>query len=448
MSKKYTKLIAAVALMLAAFTALIVTSYAWLTLSDSPVAEGIPIAIGGGGTILIAPDVTQTVDGKVYHYPGAFKEQINFSQYKSYEYLKTSAGLSPVSTADGRHWFIPTYYSAMDEQVLSGEAVMGQIKPTTQHINDSTLLYANLPEEQLEQAREGSYIYLDFWVVSPGGDYKLRVSGGDGYNDTGSFVIGLPNVQQTQDGFQLGNDGDRVAASVRIGFLTNTNTIRDDSMHYYLQSAHYSDAYSSLRGNYEDPGIYSNDLPGDRFTIYEPNGDLHPNTVYNTLGEEILDGQYAITKPVGKDGSPISVEDRLTVQLRNHWLPEEYGLTLEQMFQTCLTGELTKNMSAQELERHFYFDYLQQQVSPYMMRGKFINRTADLYGLKSNPVTQEQLQSLGTSYATEDAIIVELEKNVPQRIRMFVWLEGQDPDCVGFTDSVRFCVGLELAGGK
>jgi len=41
-----------------------------------------------------------------------------------------------------------------------------------------------------------------------------------------------------------------------------------------------------------------------------------------------------------------------------------------------------------------------------------------------------------------------LEKNIPQRIRMFIWLEGQDPDCIGFADSVPFAIGLELAGGR
>ena len=48
----------------------------------------------------------------------------------------------------------------------------------------------------------------------------------------------------------------------------------------------------------------------------------------------------------------------------------------------------------------------------------------------------------------EEYYIVKLEKNVPQRIRMFVWLEGQDVDCAlsAFADSLA--LGLELAGGS
>ena len=69
-------------------------------------------------------------------------------------------------------------------------------------------------------------------------------------------------------------------------------------------------------------------------------------------------------------------------------------------------------------------------------------------GLGEAVVAGESLQSLGTAGATSDVMIVELEKNVPQRIRMFIWLEGQDPDCIGFADSVPFAIGLELAGGN
>ena len=79
MNKTLTKLImAALALVLAVSVAVMAT-YAWTILSKNPGAEGIQINIGGGNTILIAPDITQTVDGSVYHYPGTFSEKLNFS---------------------------------------------------------------------------------------------------------------------------------------------------------------------------------------------------------------------------------------------------------------------------------------------------------------------------------------------------------------------------------
>ena len=447
MTKKYTKLIIALISVLVAFSVVVVSTYAWLTLSNNPVAEGIHVAIGGGGTILIAPDISEQADGVTYHYPGVFQEQINFSQWQSYDYLQNLAGLSPVSTADGRNWFVPTYYAAKDPEVVAGDAVMGQIKPADAHIKDIVLSYANLPISQQEKAREGSYVYLDFWVVSPGGDYQLRISAGDSFSHTGSFLLGLPRVEKTEDGYHLTYGNDSVAASARIGFLTNTGAVLDNSMQYYARSTYYSNQYSSLRGYYEEPGMSCNNMPGDRFTIYEPNGDLHPETVYTLLGDEILDGQYAFTKPVGKDGQPVSVRDRLTVQLRNSWLNNEYGLALEPLFQASIAGKTLGSGEEKELERDFYFRYLQQQTSTFLSRGQFLPNTGMLYGQEESVLSAEQLQSLGTAGATEDVMIVELEKNVPQRIRMFVWLEGQDPDCIGFADSVPFAIGLELAGG-
>jgi len=448
MIKKHTKFITALLMLLAAFSAVIVTTYAWITLSDSPVAEGIQITIGGSGTIMIAPDTTEQVDGVTVHYPGLFQEYINFTQWDSYDYLQNLAGLSPVSTADGRNWFIPTYYSSSDPEVIAGDAVIGQIKPTSAYKKDSTLSYANLPASQMETAKEGSYIYLDFWVVSPGKDCQLRISAGDNFDHTGSFLLGLPRVEKTEDGYHLVYGSDRVAASARIGFLANTGTVTDNSMQYYARSAYYSSQYTSLRGYYEEPGMYSNDMLGDRFTIYEPNGDLHPETVYNSLGDEIRDGQYAFTKPVGKDGIPVSIRDRLTVQLRNQWMENEDGLCLDPLFQASIVGRTLIGTTAAELEQEFYYSYLQQQTSTYLSRGRFLPNTGALYESEGTVISNEQLQSLGTAGATEDVIIVELEKNVPQRIRMFIWLEGQDQDCIGFSDSVPFTIGLELAGGN
>lgn len=58
------------------------------------------------------------------------------------------------------------------------------------------------------------------------------------------------------------------------------------------------------------------------------------------------------------------------------------------------------------------------------------------------------LNTYETAGATEDAVIVRLERNVPQRIRVFIWLEGQDADCTGAAENLRFAVNLQLAGAN
>ena len=60
-----------------------------------------------------------------------------------------------------------------------------------------------------------------------------------------------------------------------------------------------------------------------------------------------------------------------------------------------------------------------------------------------------EVENLLTSGATDDVYITELEKNAPQRIRMFIWLEGQDADCVASgAGATYFALNLELAGAN
>ena len=73
------------------------------------------------------------------------------------------APLTPVSTADGLHWYIPTYYSANDTAVINGNAIAGQLKPYNDFTMDSQLAHANIPD--VNAAKQGNYAYLDFWVV-------------------------------------------------------------------------------------------------------------------------------------------------------------------------------------------------------------------------------------------------------------------------------------------
>ena len=120
-------LIAAVALLLSVIM-VVTISYAWITLSTTPTAEGMQITIGGGYTIMVAPDLTATVDGQTVHYPGVFDSTLRFSQYEEYAYLSQVNALTPISTADGINWFASSYYGVSDPEVLSGQATVGSFK--------------------------------------------------------------------------------------------------------------------------------------------------------------------------------------------------------------------------------------------------------------------------------------------------------------------------------
>ena len=80
MNKIYLKLIAISLTLVLSVSVVAMSSYAWLVLSSSPAVSGIQVTIGGGNTILVAPDITEVVDGQVYHYPGTFSDTMNFSK--------------------------------------------------------------------------------------------------------------------------------------------------------------------------------------------------------------------------------------------------------------------------------------------------------------------------------------------------------------------------------
>lgn len=432
MNKMLVKLVAAIVTLMIAVVMAATISYAWTTLSSAPVAEGIQITIGGGNTILIAPDKSQVVDGVTYHYPGLFSDRLNFLQHSEYDYLKELAALRPVSTADGVNWFLPAFYDVSDPEVQNGEAAVGQLKPPAGFTLDRDLIYAN----RTDTTGEGHYLYLDFWVVSPGTDYTLRMSTGD--ESGGSYLLELMQAVENGDGtYRLTESAGHMAASARIGFLVSEDIVDDTTMLLYQRSAYFSNRYSTLRGRYRDSG--NNWIStANRFTIYEPNGDLHPNGV---------NGTYTVTKPLGFDGElvkAIDIRDRLSVSITNRWKQE--GLRLEDIFQVAITGKSVS--SPAEAEKELYQKYLQGQVMPYVERAKFFKNTAALYSYCAHNGTADAdaLSNLQLSGATEDTYIVKLEKNVPQRIRMFIWIEGQDVDCAYDALTASFALSVELAG--
>lgn len=456
MKKMMIKLIAVGLALVLAATVATMSSYAWLTLSDSPAANGIYIAIGGGSTIMLAPDLTQTAeDGTIYHYPGVFSDTLNFNQYGSYSYLSDLGGLTPVSTTDGINWILPQYYQKTDAEVISGAVKNGTLKSIDDFLVDDNLAYANLSSTETDKVSEGSYIYLDFWVVSPGADYRLRVSTGDEEEAGGSFVIGLMEAEEVDtngdeiaDSYQLVSTGDAAAASARVGFLVNETPADTQTMVAYADSPAYSTQYRNLKGVYQEGGQTAYPVY-HRFMIYEPNGTLHPGSS--------TDGSYVITKPLSYGANNIyedDVDSNLTVQTASTWkLADEGEETLiQQVFQGMTLTDTFRSSTVSDLNSRFYNKVLQGQVGAYVTKGKFFNRTDNLYvWSKAGEASVENvdyLNSLSLVGATDDAYIVDLKRNVPQRIRMFIWLEGQDVDCTNDVKQSGIVVSIELAGSN
>lgn len=445
--KQYTKLtVAAISILLA--TVMVVTvSYAWLTISDNPVLTGIQVTIGGGSTILLAPDVMQELeDGTVVHYPGTFSNQLNFNQHEGYEYLQSVLGLSPVSTVDGVTWVLPTFYDSDDEEVKNGSAQVGEIKSYRDFQAEVNLEHANLTTGDEDKAKQGHYIYLDFWVVSPSENFDLHLSQGD--SDGGSYLVELPRVvDDGAGGYALKTPTQAAAASARIGFWINSSVAGDADMAANIQSVYDNGSYDKLLGSYPEKGeAISTGSTSDRFVIYEPNGTLHP--------EVGADGDYQTTWPLGVVENEIYQlnvpSGCLAVQMRNEMVVDANGIyTLNMALQTAIYG---KNIENAELAEHIlYRQYLQGQLAQYVNRGLFVGDMSTLESYATagaGLVTADKLNGGLLSTASDDVVLTRLERNVPQRIRMYIWLEGQDADCTNSAAGALLALNIQLSGGS
>lgn len=425
--KAYIKIACTAAALLCAMAMIVMSSYAWLTASTSPVAEGIQVAVGGGSTILLAPDV---VDEDGVHYPGTFGATLRLDDLLDAD---AHSGLTPVSTADGLNWYLPVYYTEDDPEVRAGTAKAGDLKPYDQFLCDETLTHANLSADD-ESAAEGSYLYADFWVVSPGSRYELRVSTSNDASGAGSYVVDLPQVVETEDGFAMQTPEYPASESLRVGFLVNQNAAADSAAAYTANGG--DQRYTTLMGDYQKAGGQVQPaFSYNTFHIYEPNGSSH-----SAQGET----GYIATYPLGRNDTSVTgipVGGRLSVQMASQWEENK----VNDLF-TVSVQQTGDTATAADVQAQLYKTLAGR--SDYVNKGQFIQNTDKLYaGIgEDHTVSWVTLEQMDKAGANESNSIVTLERNVPQRIRMFIWLEGQDADCVSGASVSGFAMRIELAG--
>lgn len=418
----HIKILASALLIVLSLSMLVMVTFAWYVMSTAPEVSGMQIKIGSD-TIRVAPDCIDA-SGQ-HHYPGAFQGVLETDTTAIPENFW---GLIPVSTADGKHWFSATY-----ESLENG----GDQKE--EYLEDTTLSSANLTTRPKSG---GNYLYLDFWVVAPK-DYDLRVSTATrGSGQSGSYVKVFPQVKMDVAGhYSLDETQRQAESSLRIGFLVNEDVVSGES---YKNRTNYDSAYKILKGVYQEQG---KELPTSQtsFTIYEPNCDWHADTQFS--------GQYKETQPlalVAGKPQPVtleSVQTKLAAQTSATWTLADDGkqTKLSQALQTAmLEAKVTERgvTDAQSTGEYLLNQYLKGQLSGYITSGQFIENTGTL----KDGTSLTDMTDMDKAGATTDAVIVSLKKNVPQRIRMFVWLEGRDIDCTNEAALKTLLLNLELAG--
>lgn len=432
MMKISKNLYVSVILMIVSLSLMITVSFAWLTLSNAPVIDNIKLVIGGDNTIKIAQNIEGEVNGETINYPGVFQKTSSLDIDSDYL-------LSPVSTADGVNWFV------LKDEMKTSEKMVSSLDD---FVLDANYRYAN--------TENGGYVFVDFWIVSSIDNCILRIASGDkDGKEAGSYAVQLPSSVDNftnETGLSLDDSFQSLSSSLRVGFLVNEDKVDENTvMNSYMNSKQYDKQYKSLKGVYETNTNY-------RFLIYEPNGLSHSNEGKSALltkdGIEYVDcydGDYHITKPIGLNDNGevdfVDIADRLVVQSENTWKYDENILVLDELYQSFLKS----NASDKSIEA-FYNHYLKDTYLPYVNSGLFFDDTWNLYSMDGYGTRVKSKDLLSSSYLYNNAVtssqIVRLRKNVPQRIRMFVWIEGQDVDCSYYAADKMLALRLELAGSS
>lgn len=460
MKKATAKLISITVMMIISLCLMTVSSYAYLVLSSSPAVSGVSVTVGGSDTIKLAKNITKELEtGEIINIPGYFDDTL------SLEIADDLKALQPVSTTDGLTWFIPqniqnktyTYTPGMLSEEEKGQDTEKEF------IYDAQLEYGNLPADAETEAK-GSYIYYDFWVVSPSRDCVLRVSTG---NNEGSYVISAPTVIKEGETYSLNLESNNAASYARVGFLVNEEVQTDNAvMEQYVSQPQYNEAYKKLKGIYAAKGEQASVDSNTKFTVYEPNCDWHPvqtglglNTGIGQMTAEMSNGDYIFTYPLHKIGNIHILGDlkySVTAQRTPQWTTVDGEPFIYRQFEYFLEfmGDSIDDYTEEEILNKFCNSWMNGYYGKYLTMGKFVTKTSELYAAARTAqnlqeyIPQSELQTLGSSGATEDVDIVYLERNVPQRIRMFVYLEGQDVDCISSNSVKDLIVHLELAGGN
>ena len=460
MKKQLRKLIAIFIMLVMSLSLVTVTSYAWLVLSESPAVEGISLVIGGSDTIKLASDITEVSEnGEILHYPGNFLEILKLEDN---EYIP----LSPVSTADGINWFFPKNIKNGIAGYAPGVIEQKEVSLVNEEfIHDNSLEYANITANE-DSSVKGSYRYYDFWVISPGSDTELRISAGE--DGDGSYVINLPTAVKSADGYSLTFSNIEPSTYARVGFLVNTDTQTNSSMSKYVTQLQYRDEVKKLKGIYPEKGQSAEEYKNEStYIVYEPNADKHisekGSDIYTYTGIRnfgVVDGDYVFTYPISKTfGNYVvtDMQDTVIVQKNSDWVMSNNNEAyLQQQFKAYLIylGDSVKDYNEKEIVDQFYNNWLQKNCAHYLSIGRFVKNNQQLYSMAEGDkrnyryVKEEKMDQLQYAGATDDAVIVYLEKNVPQRIRMYVYLEGQDVDCISNSAVNDLVVHLELAGSN
>ncbi len=485
--------------LLMALIMLVTASVAWFTISTAPEISGIQVGIYADRTLLLSSDNTEyvqyldlspkfkdlaplhpvsTVDGLNWFIPtynsktGELRDASEFILDDKLEY----ANIIKVESVPG------DYYEDTTPDLIEGE------------IQDN--------------ANKGYYVYADFWMKTEdegGCNVRLTIPHYAKFDtDSGSdFMTAFDRQKDAEEevaqgwygsyvlnsGFKVSEAGEIILesreaeTSMRVGFLLDPDDPPEEEEEEETSDAETPGTETPDAGT-PDTDSYADEK--NKFFIYEPNADIRSASNkpletndkskvdyildYKFNSESYEDGTYFVTQPIEKKEYTRPKTDPETgEELKD----PETGETLTEKYfggKVVDITDYTKTHLIIQKASEWDLDKAKAKVAEgklpnsndvkYPMGG-FLD-TETLYEMLTeedandvnttesgieinNPNRLVDVSKMTTDIAGSN-VIVTLKKDTPLKVRLFIWIEGQDVDCWNDIAAGRFIVNLELAG--
>jgi hypothetical protein len=371
---------------------LVGASVAWFTISTKPEVGGMQVKLYTDRALLVSDSEN-----------GSYGQLLNLG-----DALNKYVPLRPVSTVDGVNWFLPTYMAA------------GPLKDPSEFILDNSLSHANIKKytsdgteltgAALKAAQEqGYYVCAEFWLKTQEESCKVRLSVpsdasslDDWEKEQGTYgTYALADYELKDNNLSVLDT--RAQTALRVGFLIGKGT----STQRFVIYEPNADERSSL-----DKPSSSTSSTGDRYVVG-----------YDNSATDYLDGYYIPTYPIAKNASGVGAisgidSGNLIIQRKSAWNTAALQTTLQ-------NGKIPGS----------------NQVATM---GSFIGNSVAL--INSVDKNTGMASMTGNTAIAGGTTIITLTKNTPQKVQMFVWIEGQDVDCWNDIAAGSFIINLELAG--
>lgn len=419
------KLIMSVTGILMGVVMLLSASYAWLTVSVAPEIRGLVIQVVPTGKEI-------PFELSINYDPSKPDEAVWTTVLHLDDILKDKV-LRPISTVDGDHWFLPKY-NAKGDVVDFWEA---DFKHCANADADSNyLVYADV------WVRTRNDIAQDMVLSKP-----LDKDGGYNVMDTetfyGSYALWAPEKNAEGTGWKLGTDNKLAAndamASLRVG----------------LQYMEYQLNAESVEGS-GTPKIDLNSGISKGFYIYEPNADMRSTDFTTFLGgtpQSQMAGRTYHISGVSEDATGGNTASGKTTtgnkvqEYQSKFTAGNYYSTLAPKYIKDANGNATwelvdvrqtlGNRLIVQKQSTWNETALSQLTDVNQITSKTIDKIGDFMKVNES--------GFGGKVPTSNALTTVKQETI-QKMRVYIWLEGQDVDCWNQIAGGNLYINLEFMG--